>query len=332
MKNLFLKNKSILITGGTGTFGQTFVNEILKHHNIIKKIVIFSRDELKQFEMSQKFSLEKYPKLRYFLGDIRDKERVSRALVDINIVVHSAALKQVPKAEYDPFEYIKTNVLGAQNLIESCLDRKVENVIALSTDKAVAPINLYGATKLCSDKLFLAANNIKGKSKIKFTVVRYGNVMGSRGSVLPFFLKNISEEFFPITDINMTRFSMSIQEAVDMVIWSMNNNFGGEIFVPKIPSYKIMDLVKAISSKAKIKIIGIRPGEKIDEQLITEVESLNAYDLGKYYVILGTNDKLLKRFYKIKAINKISRNFTYTSKNNKQFLSVNELKKLIKNF
>jgi UDP-N-acetylglucosamine 4,6-dehydratase len=332
MKNSFLKNKSILITGGTGTFGQTFVNEILKHHNVIKKIVIFSRDELKQFEMAQKFSLEKYPKLRYFLGDIRDKERVSRALVDINIVVHSAALKQVPKAEYDPFEYIKTNVLGAQNLIESCLDRKVENVIALSTDKAVAPINLYGATKLCSDKLFLAANNIKGKNKIKFSVVRYGNVMGSRGSVLPVFLKNISKGFFPITDINMTRFSMSIQEAVDMVIWSMNNNFGGEIFVPKIPSYKIMDLVKAIYPKAKIKIIGKRPGEKIDEQLITEAESLNAYDLGKYYVILGTNDKLLKRFYKIKAINKISRNFTYTSKNNKNFLSVNELKKVIKNF
>jgi len=332
MKNNFLKNKSILITGGTGTFGQAFVNEILKHHNIIKKIVIFSRDELKQFEMSQKFSLEKYPKLRYFLGDLRDKERVSRALVDINIVVHSGALKQVPKAEYDPFEYIKTNVIGTQNLIESCLDRKVENVIALSTDKAVAPINLYGATKLCSDKLLLAANNIKGKNKIKFSVVRYGNVMGSRGSVLPFFLKNISKEFFPITDIDMTRFSISIQEAVDMVIWSMNNNFGGEIFVPKIPSYKIMDLVKAISFKAKIKLIGKRPGEKIDEQLITEAESLNAYDLGKYYVILGTNYKRLEKFYKNKAIKKIPRNFTYTSKNNVNFLSVRDLKKIIKCF
>ena len=217
-------------------------------------------------------------------------------------------------------------------MIESSLDRKVENVIALSTDKAVAPINLYGATKLCSDKLFLAANNIKGKNKIKFSVVRYGNVMGSRGSVLPLFLKNTSEEFFPITDINMTRFSMSIQEAVNMVIWSMNNNFGGEIFVPKIPSYKIMDLVKAISFKAKIKLIGKRPGEKIDEQLITEAESLNTYDLGKYYVILGTNEKSLKKFYKNKSIKKIPKNFTYTSRNNKHFLSVEDLKKIIKSF
>ena len=247
--------------------------------------------------MSAKFSLEKYPKLRYFLGDLRDKERVSRALVDIDIVVHAAALKQVPKAEYDPFEYIKTNIIGAQNLIEASLDRKVQNVIALSTDKAVSPINLYGATKLCSDKLFLAANNIKGKNKIKFSVVRYGNVMGSRGSVLPFFLKKISQGFFPVTDINMTRFSMSIQEAVDMVIWSMINNFGGEIFVPKISSYKIMDLVKAISPKTKIKLVGIRPGEKIDEQLITEAESLKTYDIGKYYVILGTSEESLKKFY-----------------------------------
>jgi UDP-N-acetylglucosamine 4,6-dehydratase len=331
-KGIFLKNKSILITGGTGSFGQFFVKEILKHHSKIKKIVVFSRDELKQFEMSEKFSLEKYPKLRYFLGDLRDKERVSRALVDIDIVVHAAALKQVPKAEYDPFEYIKTNVLGAQNLIEASLDRKVQNVIALSTDKAVSPINLYGATKLCSDKLFLAANNIKGKNKIKFSVVRYGNVMGSRGSVLPFFFKKISQGFFPVTDINMTRFSMSTQEAVDMVIWSMINNFGGEIFVPKIFSYKIMDLVKAISPKTKIKLVGIRPGEKIDEQLITEAESLKTYDIGKYYVILGTSEESLEKFYQNKKNKKVSKNFTYTSKNNKDFLSVQDLKKNIKNY
>ena len=331
-KGIFLKNKSILITGGTGSFGQFFVKEILKHHSKIKKIVVFSRDELKQFEMSEKFSLEKYPKLRYFLGDLRDKERISRALVDIDIVVHAAALKQVPKAEYDPFEYIKTNIIGAQNLIEASLDRKVQNVIALSTDKAVSPINLYGATKLCSDKLFLAANNIKGKNKIKFSVVRYGNVMGSRGSVLPFFLKKISQGFFPVTDVNMTRFSMSIQEAVDMVIWSMINNFGGEIFVPKISSYKIMDLIKAISPKTKIKLVGIRPGEKIDEQLITEAESLKTYDIGKYYVILGTLEESLEKFYQNKKNKKVSKNFTYTSKNNKDFLSVQDLKKNIKDY
>ena len=331
-KGIFLKNKSILITGGTGSFGQFFVKEILKHHSKIKKIVVFSRDELKQFEMSEKFSLEKYPKLRYFLGDLRDKERVSRALVDIDIVVHAAALKHVPKAEYDPFEYIKTNIIGAQNLIEASLDRKVQNVIALSTDKAVSPINLYGATKLCSDKLFLAANNIKGKNKIKFSVVRYGNVMGSRGSVLPFFLKKISQGFFPVTDVNMTRFSMSIQEAVDMVIWSMINNFGGEIFVPKISSYKIMDLIKAISPKTKIKLVGIRPGEKIDEQLITEAESLKTYDIGKYYVILGTSEESLEKFYQNKKNKKVSKNFTYTSKNNKDFLSVQDLKKNIKDY
>jgi len=331
-QNNFLKNKSILITGGTGSFGQTFVNEILKYHKIIKKIVVFSRDELKQFEMSEKFPLGKYPKLRYFLGDLRDKERVCRALDDIDIVVHAAALKQVPKAEYDPFEYIKTNVVGAQNLIEACLDKKVKNVIALSTDKAVSPINLYGATKLCSDKLFLAANNIKGKNKIKFSVARYGNVMGSRGSVLPFFFKKISQGFFPVTDANMTRFSMSIQESVDMVLWSINNNFGGEIFVPKISSYKIMDLVKAISPKTRVKFVGTRLGEKIDEQLITEAESLKTYDLGKYYVILGTDDKLLVKFYQNKKVKKVQKNFTYTSKNNKFFLSIPDLRKSIKDY
>ena len=266
------------------------------------------------------------------MGDLRDKERVSRALDDIYIVVHAAALKQVAKAEYDPFEYIKTNVVGAQNLIEACLDKKVKNVIALSTDKAVAPINLYGATKLCSDKLFLAANNIKGNRNIKFSVARYGNVMGSRGSVLPFFLKKISQGFFPVTDANMTRFSMSVQESVDMVLWSINNNFGGEIFVPKMSSYKIMDLVKAISPKTRVKFVGIRSGEKIDEQLITEAESFKTYDLGKYYVILGTDDKLLLKFYQNKKVKKVQKNSTYTSKNNKNFLSIPDLRKSIKDY
>ena len=327
----FLKNKSILITGGTGSFGVTFVNEILKYHKIIKKIIVFSRDELKQFEMSEKFSTEKYPKLRYFLGDLRDKERVSRALDDIDIVVHAGALKQVPKAEYDPFEYIKTNVLGAQNLIEACLDKKVKNVIALSTDKAVSPINLYGATKLCSDKLFLAANNIKGKNKIKFSVVRYGNVMGSRGSVIPFFIKKKQEGYLPITDKNMTRFNMSIEDAVSMVLWSLKNNHGGEIFVPKMPSYKILDLAKAISPNAKIKIIGIRPGEKVEEQLITNAESRKTLDLGKYYAILGTDNKKINNFY-LKKYKKVGKDFTYTSGSNNKFMTILELKKIIKFF
>jgi FlaA1/EpsC-like NDP-sugar epimerase len=280
--------------------------------------------------MLEKFSLKKYPKLRYFLGDLRDKDRVYRALDNIDIVIHAAALKQVPRAEYDPFEYIKTNVVGAQNLIEASLDKKVKNVIALSTDKAVSPINLYGATKLCSDKLFLAANNIRGKNKIKFSVVRYGNVMGSRGSVLPLFLKKMSQDFLPVTDVNMTRFSMSIKEAVEMVIWSMHNNFGGEIFVPKIASYKIIDLVKAISLKKKIKLVGTRPGEKIDEQLITEFESFKTYDLGKYYAILGTSDKLLEKFYQSRKFKKVPKYFTYTSKNNNKFLSIRELRESIK--
>jgi len=327
-----IKNKSILITGGTGSFGQAFVNQVLKHHRIIKKLIIFSRDELKQFDMEQKYPLKKYPKLRYFLGDLRDKERVSRALDGVDIVVHAAALKQVPKAEYDPFEYVKTNVVGAQNLIEACLDKKVKNVIALSTDKAVSPINLYGATKLCSDKLFLSANNIKGANKIRFSVVRYGNVLGSRGSVLPFFLKNLSKGILPVTDINMTRFSMSILDAVDIVMWSIENNKGGEVFIPKIPSYRIMDLVKAISPNIKVKIVGIRPGEKIDEQLITEAESLKTYDLKKYYIILGNDDPALKSFYENKKTKAIPKKFTYTSNNNKDFLTISDLKKSIKKF
>jgi UDP-N-acetylglucosamine 4,6-dehydratase (inverting) len=332
-KNMnFLKNKSILITGGTGSFGQAFVNQVLKHHKIIKKLIIFSRDELKQFDMEQKYSLKKYPKLRYFLGDLRDKERVSRALDGVDIVVHAAALKQVPKAEYDPFEYVKTNVVGAQNLIEACLDKKVKNVIALSTDKAVSPINLYGATKLCSDKLFLSANNIKGANKIRFSVVRYGNVLGSRGSVLPFFLKNLSKGILPVTDINMTRFSMSILDAVNIVMWSIENNKGGEVFIPKIPSYRIMDLVKAISQNIKVKIVGIRPGEKIDEQLITEAESLKTYDLNKYYIILGNDDPALKSFYENKKTKAIPKKFNYSSNNNKDFLTISDLKKSIKKF
>jgi len=326
----FLKNKTILVTGGTGSFGKLFVENILKNYKQIKKIIVFSRDELKQFEMSEKFSEKKFPKLRYFLGDLRDKDRVYRALDDVDVVIHAAALKQVPKAEYNPFEYINTNILGAQNLIEACLDKKVENVIALSTDKAVAPINLYGATKLASDKLFLAANNITGNRNIKFSVARYGNVMGSRGSVVPFFIKKKETGTLPITDPEMTRFNMSISDAVEMVVWCLKNNQGGEIFVPKIPSYKILDLAKSIAPNCKTKIIGTRPGEKIDEQLITPSESSKTYDLGKFYAILGTHEKKLEKFYSNKKFKKVKKNFSYDSGNNPKFLSVEELKKLIK--
>jgi UDP-N-acetylglucosamine 4,6-dehydratase/5-epimerase len=327
----FLKKKSILITGGTGSFGQLFVSEILKNHSEIKKIVVFSRDELKQFEMAQKFPENEYNKIRYFLGDLRDKDRIYRALDNIDIVIHAAALKQVPKAEYDPFEYIKTNVIGAQNLIEACIDKKVSNVIALSTDKAVTPINLYGATKLCSEKLFIAANNIKGWNKIKFSVVRYGNVVGSRGSVIPFFLAQKKKGFLSVTNKKMTRFNMKLSESVHMVLWSLKQNIGGEIFVPKLPSYRILDLANAIDINCKIKIVGIRPGEKLDEELITIQESNNCYDLGKYFAIVPSYNKDLLKLYS-KKNKKIKKQISYNSGNNKKFLNIKELKKIIKDY
>ena len=291
MKNHF-KNKKILITGGTGSFGNAFVNYIVNNKLPLKKIIIYSRDEFKQFKMAEKFPIKKFSFMRYFLGDVRDKDRLSRALGDVDIVIHAAALKQVPLAEYNPIEYIKTNILGAQNIIEASLDNNVEKVIALSTDKAASPINLYGATKLCSDKLFVAANNIKGNKKIFFSVVRYGNVMGSRGSVIPLFLETKKKNFFPITDTKMTRFNISLEEAVKMVIWSIQNLKGGEILVPKIPSFKITDLAKAICMKTKLKIIGIRPGEKIHEEMISASDSQDTYDLGRYYNS-GTNPDFL---------------------------------------
>ena len=329
-QNNFLKNKSILITGGTGSFGQAFVNEILKYHKIIKKIVVFSRDELKQFQMSEKFPLKKYPKLRYFLGDLRDKERIHGAMDGIDIVVHAAALKHVPTAEYNPFEFVKTNIIGAQNLIEACLDNKPKNVIAISTDKAVSPINLYGATKLASDKLFLAANNIKGKRDIKFSVARYGNVMASRGSVIPFFIEQRKKGYLPITDLKMTRFNISISQAVEFVMWALEKNIGGEIFIPKCPSYKITDLVKAIDNQAKIKITGIRPGEKIEEELISRAENNNTVDLGKCYVVVGTTNHKTKKYYSGKKFKKVKKDFNYSSGTNEKFLSVKDLKDLIK--
>ena len=326
-----LNNKSILITGGTGSFAKAFLEKILNRYKNIKRIVIYSRDELKQFDLANKYKAKKLNNLRFFIGDVRDKSRLSMALNNIDIVVHAAALKQVPAAEYNPFEAIKTNVIGCQNLIEACFENNIKKVVALSTDKAAAPVNLYGATKLCSDKLMVAANNIKGNKKISFSVVRYGNVMGSRGSVIPQFLKQSKSKIINITDPRMTRFNITLNDSVEMVIWSILNCHGGEILVPKLPSYNIIDLAKAISPDSKIKITGIRQGEKIHEDLITNSDSYNTYDLGKYYVILqNLNNNILTKYKKNFPIRKVKENFVYSSGSNKKFLSIKELKNLIK--
>jgi UDP-N-acetylglucosamine 4,6-dehydratase len=325
-----LESKSILVTGGTGSFGKAFVKTVLKRCPGIRRLVVYSRDELKQSEMREDLSGLEHPGLRYFIGDIRDEARLRRALEGIDIVIHAAALKQVPAAEYNPFECIKTNVLGAQNLIEACLDTSVERVIALSTDKAAAPINLYGATKLCSDKLFVAANNIKGKRDIRFSVVRYGNVMGSRGSVIPFFLKRRRSGVLPITDPRMTRFNISLQEGVDMVLWSVENAWGGEILVPKIPSYRIVDVATAIDPNCEQLVTGVRPGEKIHEEMITASDSFNTVDIGKYYAILPAAGAYSIEEY-CAALNgaKVAPGFAYGSDSNSDFLSVDQLRLLI---
>ena len=326
-----LKNKSILITGGTGSFGKNFLQFLLKRYTDLKKIVIFSRDELKQFELENQIPSKYKKKIRFLIGDIRDKERLITAFKEIDFVIHAAALKQVPKAEYNPNEYIKTNILGSQNVIDASIKNSVKKVIALSTDKAAAPINLYGATKLCSDKLFSSANNIVGSQDIRFSVVRYGNVLGSRGSILPFLLKQKKENFFTITDENMTRFNITLKEACNIVFWALQNSYGGEIFVPKIPSFKILDLAKAIDPKKKIKFIGIRPGEKIHEEMITSSDSFNTVELNnKYFAILNNSNKKLNKYYK--KFKKFKKNYSYSSGNNKHFLSINELKNLIKYF
>jgi len=324
-----LNNKRILITGGTGSLGKKLTEILLKQYPDISRLVIFSRDELKQFEMDQEFPTSKYPCIRYFLGDIRDAARLRRAFEGIDIVIHAAALKQVPAAEYNPFEFIKTNVLGAQNIIDACLDCGVKTVVALSTDKAAAPINLYGATKLCSDKLFVAANNIKGKHDVRFSVVRYGNVMGSRGSVIPYFLKKKDEGVLPITDPQMTRFNISLEEGVDMVLFAVENAVGGEIFVPKIPSYRIMDLAKAVAPKALTKIVGIRPGEKVHEEMITSSDSLNTIDLGRYFAILPQANSKVQSYYESKGGKMVDPGFCYNSGTNDEWLSVEQLSSLI---
>ena len=322
--------KKILITGGTGSFGKQFVASLFERHPEIERVVVFSRDELKQFQMSQSYPDKKFPAIRFFIGDIRDPNRIRRALEGIDTVIHAAALKHVPIAEYNPFECIKTNVLGAQNLIEACLDTGVRQVIALSTDKAAAPVNLYGATKLCSDKLFIAANNIVGTRDLRFSVVRYGNVMGSRGSVIPFFLDKKQNGILPITDPRMTRFNIRLSEAADMVFWALHNGRGGEVLVPKIPSYRILDLAEAVCPTCTKPVVGMRAGEKLHEEMITSSDSQNTVDLGNYYAILPADDMRIREEYckATKAV-PVPEGFSYSSGNNPHFLSVQELRQLI---
>ncbi len=326
-----LPYKSILVTGGTGSFGKTFIKRILKNFPEVERLAIFSRDELKQYEMAQELSPDEYPQLRYFIGDVRDEERLKRAFENIDVVVHAAALKQVPTAEYNPMECIKTNVMGAENVINAALKSGVKRVVALSTDKAAAPINLYGASKLCSDKLFVAANNYRGNRDINFSVVRYGNVIGSRGSVMPFFLNKRTSGTLPITHDEMTRFNISLDEGVDLVLYAIQNAWGGEIFVPKIPSYRIMDVATAIAPEAKHEIIGIRPGEKLHEEMITEMDSFNTLELDKYYVIapsvpLWSHDEYMKKF----KGKRVAQGFKYNSGSNPDFMSVEDIRTAIR--
>ena len=325
-----LSNKSILITGGTGSLGKALTQAILQKWPDVKRLVIYSRDEQKQFQMAQEYPEDKYPALRFFIGDVRDFDRLKRALTGVDYVIHAAAMKHVHIAEYNPDECIKTNIGGAENVIRACLETNVSKAVALSTDKACAPINLYGATKLTSDKLFIAANNIKGIKDIKFSVVRYGNVMGSNGSVIPFFLKKRKEGILPITDPTMTRFNISLQGGVEMVLHALETAWGGELFVPKIPSYKITDVAKAIGPDCEQKIVGIRPGEKIHEEMITASDSFTTYDLGKYYVILPqmTNWKLADYIQYFNA-KRVKEGFHYTSQNNTEWETVESIQAAI---
>ncbi len=323
--------KRILITGGTGSFGQRFVRTILQRYPEIERVVIYSRDELKQFEMAQELSPDEYPQVRYFIGDVRDKSRLLYALEGIDTVVHAAALKQVPAAEYNPFEAIKTNILGAQNVIEASIEKGVHRVVALSTDKAAAPINLYGATKLCSDKLFTAANIFSGSHDIRFSVVRYGNVMGSRGSVIPFFLKHKEKGFLPITSPEMSRFNITLNEGVELVIFAMENMWGSEIYVPKIPSYRILDVAEAIAPGLETRVVGIRPGEKLHEEMITEIDALNTIDAGKYFIILPSFEPKwdVRELLNSVGGTMCKPGFRYNSGENEEWLTVEELRELI---
>ncbi|WP_158846518.1 UDP-N-acetylglucosamine 4,6-dehydratase (inverting) [Algibacter sp. L1A34] len=327
-----LTGKSILITGGTGSLGKALTSHILNKYPETRRLIIYSRDEQKQFQMAQEYSSKDYPQIRYFIGDVRDKERLVRAFQGVDYVIHAAAMKHVHIAEYNPDECIKTNIGGAENVVDACLKTKVERVVALSTDKACAPINLYGATKLTSDKLFIAANNIKGDNEIHFSVVRYGNVMGSNGSVIPFFINKKKENnTLPITDPNMTRFNISLQGGVDMVMHALEHAWGGELFVPKIPSYKIMDVAEAIGPNCEKPVVGIRPGEKVHEEMITPSDSFYTYDLGKYYTILpATHQWKIEDFVKTFNAKKAPLGFSYNSGENDDWETVESLRTLIK--
>ncbi|MDC0075433.1 UDP-N-acetylglucosamine 4,6-dehydratase (inverting) [Candidatus Thioglobus sp.] len=323
-----LKNSSILITGGTGSFGHAFIPMTLKKYNP-KRIVIFSRDEMKQWEMAKLFKDD--PRVRFFIGDVRDKDRLYRALDGINYVVHAAATKIVPTAEYDPFECVKTNVFGAMNLIDACIDKGVEKVVTLSTDKASSPVNLYGATKLTSDRLFVAGNSYSGSHNTNFSVVRYGNVMGSRGSVIPFFLSIVDKESLPITDDRMTRFMITLEEGVELVWHVFDDMVGGEIYVKKIPSMKVTDIAKAVSSSAKQEIVGIRPGEKIHEEMISYGDAQYTYEYPEHYKILPSINDWSKDSKRINGGVKVDSNFTYSSDNNKEWMEIETLKNWITN-
>lgn len=326
-----LNGKTVLITGGTGSFGKKFIETILSGYPDVKKIIIYSRDELKQSDLRHKYPIQSFPQLRFFIGDVRDKDRIVRACEGVDVIIHAAAIKQVDTAEYNPTECIKTNVVGAENIIHAALECRVKNVVALSTDKACAPINLYGATKLVSDKLFTAANNIKGTKDIKFSVVRYGNVMGSRGSVIPFFLNIKKEGILPITHEDMTRFNISLQSGVDLVMYALENHLGGEIFIPKIPSYKILDVAQAIAPDSEIKIVGIRPGEKLHEEMITDTDSINTIDLGEYYAILPSIsfNYSEEEYIAHHKAEKVPFGFKYNSGTNNNWESVESLRQAI---
>ena len=330
-----LNNKSVLITGGTGSFGKKFVETILRDYPQVKRIVIYSRDELKQFELKQKYPEREYPQLRFFIGDVRDGERLKRACEGVDVIIHAAAIKQVDTAEYNPDECIKTNVNGAQNVINAALAMNVKHVV-VSTDKACAPINLYGATKLTSDKLFVSANNIKGGRDIKFSVVRYGNVMGSRGSVIPFFIakRDQGAKELPITDMRMTRFNISLQAGVDLVMYAIGHHLGGEIFIPKIPSYRIVDVAKAIAPGLPLIEIGIRPGEKLHEEMITPTDALNTIDLGDYYAILPSVSYYYTKedYAKHHNAKPVADNFHYSSDKNDEWETVESMRENIKRF
>ena len=328
---LDLNHQSILVTGGTGSFGKQFVRTILERYPLVKRLVIFSRDELKQYEMAQTFSPAQHKALRYFIGDVRDGERLRRACEGIDVIVHAAALKQVPAAEYNPMECIKTNILGAENVINAAMDCGVKHVVALSTDKAAAPINLYGATKLCSDKLFVAANNFKGGRDLRFSVVRYGNVIGSRGSVVPFFLQQRHAGVLPITHPEMTRFNISLEEGVDLVLYALENAWGGEIFVPKIPSYKITEVARAIGPTCEQRIVGIRPGEKLHEEMITATDALSTVELDRYYVILSATPKFtMEEYLAATGGRRVAAGFHYSSDANESWLSAEQLREEIR--